>query len=272
MFYGLAVQKRNGIISSAKEHNGVILASIVNEKGNFIMKIIFIRHGDPDYEKDSLTEKGFREAELLRRRVETWNVRDFYCSPLGRAQKTAKPFLESMNRKATICTWLKEFFVPVKDADTGKDRIPWDFMPGYFTKEELLYDKDKWFDAPIMQTGDVKMEYIKVCKEFDKLLKKYGYVRDGRLYRVEKHNDDTIVFICHLGVSFVLVSHLLGIPAPLLWQGFFMPPTSLIILDSEERTPKETFFRCQTFGDTRHLSEGGEPISGSGYFADIFQN
>ena len=29
------------------------------------MKLLFIRHGDPDYEKDSLTEKGWHEAELL---------------------------------------------------------------------------------------------------------------------------------------------------------------------------------------------------------------
>ena len=26
------------------------------------MRLLFIRHGEPDYEKDSLTEKGFREA------------------------------------------------------------------------------------------------------------------------------------------------------------------------------------------------------------------
>ena len=29
------------------------------------MKRIIVRHGDPDYEKDSLTEKGFREAEAI---------------------------------------------------------------------------------------------------------------------------------------------------------------------------------------------------------------
>ena len=36
------------------------------------MRIIFIRHGDPDYEKDSLTEKGWREAALLAERVSRW--------------------------------------------------------------------------------------------------------------------------------------------------------------------------------------------------------
>ena len=29
------------------------------------MRIIFVRHGDPDYEHDTLTEKGHREAALL---------------------------------------------------------------------------------------------------------------------------------------------------------------------------------------------------------------
>ena len=53
------------------------------------MKIIFIRHGEPNYEIDSLTEKGWREAEMLSKRTAKWNVTDLYCSPLGRAKDTA---------------------------------------------------------------------------------------------------------------------------------------------------------------------------------------
>ena len=33
------------------------------------MRIIFIRHGEPDYDNNTLTEKGFREAELLKDRI-----------------------------------------------------------------------------------------------------------------------------------------------------------------------------------------------------------
>ena len=33
------------------------------------MRILIIRHGDPDYEHDSLTEKGLREANLLKKRL-----------------------------------------------------------------------------------------------------------------------------------------------------------------------------------------------------------
>ena len=50
------------------------------------MKILIIRHGEPDYSIDSLTEKGWREAELLSRRLAPLGIRDFYVSPLGRAQ------------------------------------------------------------------------------------------------------------------------------------------------------------------------------------------
>ena len=33
------------------------------------MRILFIRHGEPDYEHDSLTERGVREAEALREQI-----------------------------------------------------------------------------------------------------------------------------------------------------------------------------------------------------------
>lgn len=53
------------------------------------MKILIIRHGDPDYAIDSLTEKGRREAELLSERIAPLDVKAYYVSPLGRARDTA---------------------------------------------------------------------------------------------------------------------------------------------------------------------------------------
>lgn len=64
------------------------------------MKILLIRHGDPDYTIDSLTEKGWREAKLLSNRLEKLEIRDFYVSPLGRARATVQPTLEKLNRTA----------------------------------------------------------------------------------------------------------------------------------------------------------------------------
>ena len=52
------------------------------------MRILFIRHGDPDYLNDTLTEKGCREADLLAKRAVTLQMGECYMSPLGRAQRT----------------------------------------------------------------------------------------------------------------------------------------------------------------------------------------
>ena len=60
------------------------------------MRILIVRHGDPDYSIDSLTETGWKEAKLLAARLSKIDIKDFYVSPLGRAQDTLKPTMEKM--------------------------------------------------------------------------------------------------------------------------------------------------------------------------------
>ena len=139
------------------------------------MKIIFIRHGEPNYEIDSLTEKGWREAELLSKRTAKWNVTDFYCSPLGRAKDTASFTLKNAGREAEILPWLREFDAPVIDPETGKRRIPWDFLPDVLDANRDLYDQDFWTKNPIMQTGNMDENYHFVTDGLDALLARYGY-------------------------------------------------------------------------------------------------
>lgn len=67
------------------------------------MKILIVRHAEPDYSIDSLTTKGWREAEYLSERISKLDVKEFYVSPLGRAKDTASLTLEKMGRKAVEC-------------------------------------------------------------------------------------------------------------------------------------------------------------------------
>ena len=60
------------------------------------MKLLLIRHGDPNYDIDSLTEKGWKEAALLAERMAKLKIRTFYVSPLGRAKDTASLTLQKM--------------------------------------------------------------------------------------------------------------------------------------------------------------------------------
>lgn len=235
------------------------------------MKIMIVRHGDPDYARDTLTPKGWREAALLADYLENIPVTDYYCSPLGRARDTASLTLQRVGRTARICDWMQEFFHPVTDPDTGKPRIPWDFMPGYWTEQPAFYDKDGWYRHPVMQTGDVEAAYKTVCQALDELLASYGYIRDRGLYRTQAGNEDTVVIFCHMGIKLVMLSHLLGIAPTQLWHGFFAAPTSITTLVTEERVQGEAAFRCIRLGSVTHLEMGGEPFSRAGLFTEVYR-
>lgn len=237
------------------------------------MKIVFIRHAEPDYTIDSLTEKGWREAEILSERVAKWKVDDAYVSPLGRAKDTASFSLAKLGMEPQIRTWLQEFYYRIEDPETGKERIAWDFYPEFFTGQEDLHNKNEWYLTHMMQTGEMKKHFDEAVDGFNEVMKKHGYIAEGNgLYRIEKHSDETIVFFCHLGVSFVIIGYLLGIAPPVLWQGVFIAPTSITVLASEERDGEHAAFRIQRLGDASHLTNAGEPISQSGYFAEVFDD
>lgn len=237
------------------------------------MKLIFIRHGEPDYSIDSLTPKGWREAELLSHRTALWNVTDFYCSPLGRAKDTASFTLKNAGREAIILPWLKEFDAPVDDPETGKKRIPWDLMPDFLNDHPDLFDLHQWYEDPFMMTGDMEKNYHFVTDGIDKLLKTYGYTRDGYRYHAspDAQRDAVVVCFCHLGVTCVILSHLLNMTPVQLWHGFFLAPTSVTVVGCEERKPGEVYFRCETCGDVSHLRNAREPISHYGSFTEPFQ-
>ena len=88
------------------------------------MKLIIVRHAEPDYSIDSLTEKGFKEAEFLSERLMKLDIDDVYVSSLGRAKDTAKPYLLKSGKKAEICDWLIEFPAQIKNPETGTESIP----------------------------------------------------------------------------------------------------------------------------------------------------
>lgn len=235
------------------------------------MRIIFIRHAEPDYTIDSLTVKGVTEAKALNRRILSWrNDFDCYCSPLGRARLTCEIGLNGTGIDAETLPWLREFDVLVTDG-SGARRIPWDFMPSFWTSDEKLLSYNKWTDADIMKTGNIAKEYTEVTNNLDKLLEKYGYRRDGSIYCFEEHSDKTIVLFCHMGISFMLIGHLLNISPVSLLQGMCMLPSSLSILQTEEREPGVAAFRATAIGDLTHLHQAGIPLSEMGYFAEVFQ-
>lgn len=233
------------------------------------MKILIVRHGDPDYSIDSLTPKGHVEAKLLAERMSGLDVKAFYVSPLGRARKTAEYTLKKMARTAEVCNWLQEF-TPKVDKPDEKQEVAWDWRPKDWTAEEDFYDLSKWSHVDAMEQAGVPEAYAYVTSEFDKLLAKHGYERHGRYYRAARANEDTIVLFCHFGLECVLLSHLLGVSPMLLWHGFCAAPTSVTTIVTEEREEGIAYFRTLQFGDVSHLYVAGEEPAFAARFCETY--
>lgn len=234
------------------------------------MKILFVRHAEPWYAIDSLTEKGHREAELLSRRLSKMDVKAFYTSPLGRARETARYTLEKAGREAEILPWLAEFRGKSIDPENGLPRIPWDYKPSVWMNREQLRSMDDWFKDPLFQGGNVDAIWEETKQGLDALLEKHGYVRDGRIYRAENNRPETIVLFCHFGIMMACLSHLIGISPMNLWHGFCTQPSSVTTVITEERVKGEVAWRCMQLGDISHLYAEGEPYSTAALYPECY--
>ncbi|MGM9552317.1 MAG: histidine phosphatase family protein [Clostridia bacterium] len=236
------------------------------------MKILIIRHADPDYSIDSLTKKGWFEAECLSEKLVNMKIDAFYTSTLGRAKDTASCTLKKLGREPDgVFEWLKEFPPTIIRPDCGKS-IAWDWLPSDWTKVDEFYNKDQWGKVPVMAEGKVLEEYNRVVEEFDKIISKHGYIREGNYYRAEKPNDDTLAFFCHFGSGCVLISHLLGISPMVLWHGLCAAPSSVTTLTTEERRRGIASFRMNSYGDISHLYAKGEEPAFAARFCEMFDN
>lgn len=234
------------------------------------MKLVIIRHGDPDYSIDSLTPTGKIEAELLSERLSKLDITAFYTSPLGRARHTAEPTLKKMGRESLVLDWLKEFPARIiRDGEREPD-IAWDWLPAVWTKTPEFYDKDKWLDVHCFSVANMKEQYKYVTDGLDALLESHGYKREGKYYRAVRPNHDTIVLFCHFGLECVLLSHLMGVSPMILWHSTCAAPTSVTTLITEERREGVAYFRMASFGDVTHLSMAGREPSFAARFCERF--
>lgn len=239
------------------------------------MKILFLRHAEPDYEHDSLTEKGKREALFLSERIkkEYPEIKQFYCSPLGRARLTASFTLKEFHQEAIVLPWLREFDASIHRPDDDKNmHICWDWMPGDVNEHPFLYSPSQFEKEPTLAESDFKAKYDTVINGFDEILKHHGYEREGNMYRVISSNHDTIAIFSHFGVSSIMISRLMNCSPYSIWQNAIALPSSLTEFISEERQQGKALFRMNQFSSISHLEQNGEEASFSGRFCECYSD
>lgn len=176
------------------------------------MNIYFIRHGDPDYDTDSLTELGHKQADILAERVKDFPFDAIYHSTMGRARQTAEHCNKYFNYKMTEFSWLRELEWGDLSGDAYSSDGPWAICEDMIKNDHAYPKGDAWKTEPRICHDRIVSDVENREKALDEFLAGFGYVREGQLYRVTKDNKTNIACFCHGGVTSALVSHMLNIP------------------------------------------------------------
>ena len=229
------------------------------------MLLYVIRHAEPIYNPDSLTEKGKRQAEALGRRLAVNGLDKIYSSPMNRARQTAQPTCEILGKKAEILEWTSEslaandfgFYDPENNG-----RWCWSFgiNPLRFKTEAHLALGDKWYEAEPFKSSNAKAGYERIATESDAFLKSLGYERDGFKYKILNPNDQRVAVFCHYGFGMTWLSHLLGIPPVLFWSTFDINHSVITVVEFYNHSNGFTSPKVLTFSEVAHFYESGLPL------------
>lgn len=229
------------------------------------MLLYIIRHGDPIYDPDSLTEKGQRQAEALGRRLCVNGLDRAYVSPMIRAQQTAAPACKALGITPVIKEWMSEqmlfdkISVPRDDGKPGK-RWCWERQNTDFKNNETINDPDAWKDHPIFYGAPVEDALRVLAGKSDELLEELGYRREGSIYRILKPSEERVAAFCHHGFGMTWLSQLLQIPPHLFWGSFNISHSGVTILEFENHENGITAPRCLMLSDLSHVYADGLPM------------
>lgn len=235
------------------------------------MRIYIIRHADPDYANNTITPEGHLEAKALARRLAREGLDRIYSSPMGRAMHTMQYTAEALGMEAIIEDWTKEISELHMNVDGYGRMVTWNLHGELIRNELPVLTHDSWHKlSSIADDPKVLDIYKQIADASDDFIKRHGYERCGGLYRCIRPNREKIAVFCHGGFGITWLAHLLEIPLPLVWSGFWLPPSSVTTVLFDERTPEWAVPRCIGVADVSHLYEAGLEVLPKGIVANYY--
>jgi broad specificity phosphatase PhoE len=227
------------------------------------MRIYIVRHADPDYANHTITRQGHLEAHALARRFEDYNIDTIVCSPLGRAQDTARYTAKALELPVTTEQWLSELDLCLSVEDR-RGIAAWNVPGDRLRANAQQGHVANWDLPPELQDSRITKALESVTVSSDRFFRLLGYERQGNRYKVRGVNPQQIAVFCHNGLGLTWLSHILSIPTHLMWSTFWLPPSSVSTLLFEEHESGWATPRCTCMGDTSHLSAMGLPVQTGG--------
>jgi probable phosphoglycerate mutase len=221
------------------------------------MRIIFVRHGEPDYINDCITERGILQAKACAERLKDEGITEIYSSPCGRAKDTAQYTADMLGLKVNILDYMREI-------RWGGEGIPdeghvWTLGDKLLYEENFDFSKDDWKEHPYFKNNIALSCYEHVTNGIDGFLESQGYIHEGRRFKCVGGSDKTIALFSHGGSGGCALSHLLSIPFPYFCAVFPYDFTSITTLDFPVVKEGYVHNRVEVFNDCLHIkgiSEG----------------
>lgn len=226
------------------------------------MVLYIIRHGEPGHD-GALTEKGWKQAEAVGRRMKQAGIDRIFTSPVLRAKQTSEPACRLLGITAGIEEWSHEI---------GDERIT-SFPDGvrksisfvqntYFLENgNMNLPYDKAFECEPFKQSEMKKAVDYIEKNGNEFLERLGYKEENGVYRILKPSDEKVALFCHSAFSRAWISRLLRIPINIMWAGFDYEHSGVTILEFENTENGITAPTCLRYSDTSHLyAEGIEPM------------
>lgn len=209
------------------------------------MRLILIRHADPDYANDALTEKGHKQAELLGKAMKNIKIDELYVSPMGRVNLTAEYIVKEHKIKPATLHWIHELNGNYQD-----NLWSWNYHGCDLHEKTVNWDLDNWQNnVPYgIHMTEVANEFY---SSFDNFMEEHGYVCEKNRYRVVTENNSTIVFVCHAGLILTLLSKMLNIPLPIVYSHFEISPSSRTELITQSKNDY-AIWRMESMNNMSH--------------------
>lgn len=216
------------------------------------MRIVFVRHGYPDYDNDCLTDLGYRQAEMAAERLREENFHSIYSSPCGRALQTAECIANVHKQRVEICDFMREMdWGSVDGEPIMQNGHPWNTAEEMILNGQDILSQNWENEEPYCRNRVVRSRYA-VCQKFDSFLEDLGYMRAGDFYRVCRENDNTYAMISHAGSSSAVLAHMFNISFPYFCQIILPDFTSITIVSLCGKAGDLVAPRFEIVNDARH--------------------
>ena len=144
------------------------------------MRIIFVRHGEPDYEKDCLTATGRMQAQAAAERLAREGIEEIYASPNGRAAETAAYTAERLGLPVRTLDYMHE--ISWGGPGVPQEGHPWTLSDWLVAREDFDFYHADWRQHPYFK-NNVAVNYLEdISRRFDALLLRQGYRHEGTRY------------------------------------------------------------------------------------------